>query len=329
MVAKEDRPVISVIVPVYNVESWVGTCLDSIRAQTYENLEIIAVDDGSADGSGGICDRCALEDIRLSVVHLPANRGPSGARNEGIRRASGEFISFIDADDRVEPDMLEKLYNNLRENGADISACGADGIVIKDGPAASYSREEAMGCLAKGTPFNHVPWGKLYAAAVVKRHPFGERIFYSEDLLFLYHIMKDVNRVSYVPDKLYHYVCREGSQVHSGVSERKCTALEVYDIICRDAGKNFPETVYDFRQQALDVDSRLAMAAVEHCRCQREAFGYVRRLRAHIRNHFSREAWRRCPGAKSRAAVLLLCASGRVFWGTALIYKHIKRLKDR
>lgn len=327
--AKQDRPVISIIVPVYNAKSCVRTCLDSIRAQTYENLEILVVDDGSTDGSGGICDGCALEDGRLSVVHLPENRGPSGARNEGIRRAAGQFISFIDADDWVEPDLLETLYENLRENGADISACGADGIGITDGPAAAYSRKEAVSCLAKGTPFNHVPWGKLYAAGLVKKHPFDERIFYSEDLLFLYYLMKDVNRVSYVPDKLYHYVRREESQVHSGISQRKCTALEVYDIICRDAGKSFPDTVYDFQQQALDVDSRMAMLAAESCRSQREAFTYVRRLRRHIRNHFSLKAWQRCPGGKSKAAVLLLYVSGTAFWGTALIYKHIKRLKDR
>lgn len=324
-----DKPVISVIVPVYNVEAWLKTCLDSIRAQTYENFELILVNDASTDSSGAVCDAYALEDKRLSVVHFPVNRGPSAARNEGIRRAAGKFISFIDADDYVEPDMLERLYVCLRKTGADIAACGADGIKITGGPAASYSRQEAMGCLARGTPFNHVPWGKLYAAEPVKKHLFDEGIFFSEDLLFLYYVLKETDRVSYIPDKLYHYVCRQGSQVHSGVSKRKCTALPVYDRICRDAKLNFPGTVPDFQQQALDVDSRQAMLAVESCAGAGEAFRYVKRFSRHTRRHFTWKAWRLCRGKKNKAAPLLLYISPSLFWGAATAYKHIKRLKDR
>lgn len=326
---ERDKPVISVIVPVYNVESCVKLCLDSITAQTYENLEIVIVDDASTDHSGSICDAYALEDKRLLVVHFSVNRGPSAARNEGIKRASGELLSFIDADDYVEPDMLEKLYLNLKENKADISACGADGIKITDGPADSYSRAEAVGCLAKGTPFNLVPWGKLYMVGPVKKHLFDEGIFFSEDLLFLYNVLKDIERVSYIPDKLYHYVCREGSQVHSGVSERKCTALLVYDILCQDARNNFPETVPDFQQQALDVDSRQAMMAVESSKSTRETFAYIKRFSKHIRRHFTWKSWRLCPDKKSRVATLLLYMSPEAFWGTAMVYKQIKRLKDR
>ena len=140
---EQKRPLISVIVPVYNVGGYIQGCLDALLAQTYPNMEIILVDDASTDGSGAACDGYASRNPQIYVIHLPRNQGPSAARNEGVRRAQGAFISFVDADDRVEPDLLEKLYYCLVKSRAEISACGADGIRLKTGPAAAYSRAEA------------------------------------------------------------------------------------------------------------------------------------------------------------------------------------------
>ena len=112
-----EQPLISVIVPVYNVEGYVQPCLDALLAQTWPNLELILIDDASTDGSGGVCKACAARDSRVRVVRFPENRGPSAARNEGVRRAAGAYIAFVDADDRVEPDLLEKLYRCLEEIG--------------------------------------------------------------------------------------------------------------------------------------------------------------------------------------------------------------------
>ena len=214
---------ISVVVPVYNAGPYLRQCLDSIAAQTYSHMEVILVDDASTDGSGQICKEYAERDERFQYVRFPANRGPSAARNEGVGRAAGAFLSFVDADDYVEPDLLEKLYRSLTESGADISTCGADGIRLESGPARTYSRAEAVCCLAKGAPFNHVPWGKLYCAELARACPFDENVFYSEDLLFLYEALKRSEKVSCIPDVLYHYVSREGSQMRSGMSGRKCT----------------------------------------------------------------------------------------------------------
>ena len=93
------------IVPVYNVEGYLEDCLESLLAQTYPSFEILLIDDASRDNSGAICDAYAARDSRVQVVHFPENRGPSAARNEGIRQARGAYISFVDADDRVEPDL--------------------------------------------------------------------------------------------------------------------------------------------------------------------------------------------------------------------------------
>lgn len=320
----QGQPVISVILPVYNVEGYVTRCLDSIAAQTYWNIEIIAVDDGSLDHSGRLCEAYAAKEKRLQVVRFPVNRGPSAARNEGVRRAQGRYICFVDADDYIEPELLQKLYENLLENGADVSACGADGLPIKDGPAAVYSQREAVRCLAKGTPFNLVPWGKLYRAELVKNCPFDERVFYSEDLLFLYQLFKQVQKLSYLPDRLYHYVCREGSQMQSGISGRKCTALMVNDWICEDATLHFPEVAEDFRQMALEVNRCLGVLAVKKGAAQGRLWDYLKQLSKNTRRHFSWRALALCPQKKDMAAILALYASAAVFWGMAAVNRYLQ-----
>lgn len=325
----ERMPLISVVVPVYNVAPYVERCLNSITAQTYRNFEIIAVDDASTDDSGRVCDACAEKDGRIHVVRFPVNRGPSAARNEGIRRAKGTLITFVDSDDYVEPDLLEKLYDSMADSQADVSTCGADGIALKGGPAAVYSREEAVRCLARGTPFNLVPWGKLYTAELVRQCPFDEEIFYSEDLLFLYQILKRVRRVSYLPDRLYHYVQRAGSQVQSGVTERKCTAFFAQDTVCEDAARNFPEEEMDFHQLALEADRNLAMLAVKKGAEGGRLFDYLRRIRANIRRHFSWRALALCPRRRDAAAILMLYVSAAVFWWIAMAYTGVKRLGGR
>lgn len=324
---EQGKPLISIIMPVYNVEKYIGKCLDSILAQTYPNIEIILVDDASTDDSGRICDSYAAGDCRIQVIHFPENRGPSAARNEGVCQGKGEFISFVDSDDSVEPDLLEKLYQSLKESGADMSACGADGIRLKSGPAAVYSQREAICCLARGIPFNHVPWGKLYRAGLLKQCPFKEDIFYSEDLLLLYEILTRAKRVSYLPDILYHYTHREGSQVQSGVDKRKLTALSAQDFVCEDASVRFPEAREDFCQLALEADRCLAVLAVKNGCQEGSTFQYLKKLQANIRRHFSWKALALCPDKKAAVSILILRVSAAAFWGIAAICTCLKGRK--
>lgn len=318
---------ISVVVPVYNAGPDLRKCLDSLAAQTYPAMEVILVDDGSTDGSGRVCREYARRDGRFRYAALPANRGPSAARNAGAAQAAGAFISFVDADDWVEPDLLEKLHRSLTESGADISACGADGLRLESGPARTYSREEAVLCLARGAPFNHVPWGKLYRAGLVRACPFDETVFYSEDLLFLYEALKRSDRVSCIPDVLYHYVCREGSQMRSGISARKCTALAAQDRVCRDAAAAFPPAEPYFRRLALESDRCMAMLAVKAGAEDGDVSAYLKRLRNDARRQFSWRALSLFPSKKDAAAVLALCAGAAVFRRTAAVFLRLKNLR--
>ena len=156
---------ISVVVPVYNAGPYLKRCLDSMAAQTYPNWEAILVDDGSTDGGGGICRRRAARDERFQYARLPANRGPSAARNEGVGRAAGELAVFIDSDDWVEPGLLEALYRNWRETGADICACGNEGMGLEEAPPPSIPRRGRWNAWPGAPPScgrrgaSSTPWG--------------------------------------------------------------------------------------------------------------------------------------------------------------------------
>ena len=324
---EQRNPLISVIVPVYNVENCLERCLDSVLAQTYVNLELLLIDDASQDRSGAICDAYAARDSRVRVVHFPENRGPSAARNTGIQEmsAEGALVSFLDADDYAEPDLLEKLYNSMLETGVDISVCGTGGLTADGSCAAVYSREEALRWIVWNGFFSYSVWGKLYPAELVKACPFHEGVFCSEDLLFLYQVFQKIDKLSYTPEKLYHHVCREGSLSYNRDFERKCTALLVIDSICEDAAVRSREVLSDFQQLALEIYRDFAREAVERNMKAGQTFRYLKRFQKGVRRHFSRRALALLPRARGRAAVLALYTSTAAFWVLSRVYARIKR----
>ena len=125
------QPLISVIVPVYNIIPYLPRCVESLRTQTYENLEILLIDDGSTDETPALCDRLATEDERIRVFHKK-NGGPSSARNFGLQQAGGEYVGFVDSDDYVDADMYERLYGAIEKTGMPVAQVGRDEI-DKDG----------------------------------------------------------------------------------------------------------------------------------------------------------------------------------------------------
>lgn len=318
-------PMISVIIPVYNVESYLEKCLESVLAQTYPNIELILVDDASTDLSGRICDAYTARDERIQTVHFPVNRGISAVRNEGVRRAGGNYITFIDSDDYVEPRLLEKLYDNLIGSGADISICRAEGLVQKAEPARTYSAAETICCMARRAPFLWNVWGKLFLTDIVKKYPFNEGIRCNEDLLFFYQMLKDAETIHYFPDTLYHYLYRPGSLINSGVDEKRCTVLSVLDHICADASVHFPEAVPGLKLLAMDTVVRLAMQAVEGGTKGADLSAYLKRFRENIRHHFSWRALALCRDKKTKFSILVLYASRTAFHGIAAVYKYIKK----
>lgn len=204
---------ISVIVPVYNVEEYLVQCLDSVVGQTYGDLEILLVDDGSTDGSGRICDEYAEKNPRIRVFHT-VNHGLSAARNIGLDRASGEYIAFVDSDDWLETDMYERMIEAAEMSGADIVVCGyfIDKPDIKEKKTlapVSLDKEEALTAVIHGKVPIHV-WGRLFSLSCFSRVRFPVGYDY-EDTIVTYSILNTMNRMQCIEPALYHYRIRENS----------------------------------------------------------------------------------------------------------------------
>lgn len=209
---------ISVIVPVYDVEPYLRQCVESIINQSYANLEILLIDDGSPDKCGAICDEYAIKDSRVKVFHTE-NRGLSAARNLGIRESSGDYIAFIDSDDWIEPDMYEVLLRRLEETGADISACGYD--VVSGRKTAEwrpkekvYDSTEALKALLSDA-INNNAWNKLFRRKVFQSVADNGSIFPEgknyEDITVMHRIVVEARSVAVVEKPLYHYRMRPDS----------------------------------------------------------------------------------------------------------------------
>ena len=231
-------PLISVIVPVYRVEEYLERCVKSILSQTYENLEVILVDDGSPDQCPAICDACAEKDARVKVIHQE-NKGLSGARNAGIDAASGEYLAFVDSDDYVSPHFIEELYQLLQDTGCAIGQCRfsyvkGNGLVEEGDSAFCIYRGESLmeqlyGPEEKATCFV-VAWNKLYRAELFKetgiRYPEG-RIH--EDEATTYRLFHEAKKLAFLDRALYGYYTENGGSITSVFSAKRLQWLTAHE----------------------------------------------------------------------------------------------------
>ena len=228
-----DKPLISVIVPVYNVEKYLPRCIESIIGQTYKNLEIILVDDGSTDFCGKICDEYAACDDRIKVIHKQ-NGGQGEARNYGMDIMTGEYVGFVDGDDWISPRMYEDMLKFLTENKADAAECAFDmvygeseGIEPEDAETEllSFDRRCAVKELLREKLFHNTVPNKFFRKDVIGSVRFEPGKIH-EDILWPYLIFARSDKVIYVGAAYYHYFQREGSTVHQKYSRRKFDALD-------------------------------------------------------------------------------------------------------
>ena len=227
-----DNRMVSVIIPAYNVEQYVERCVYSVTKQTYRNLEIILVDDGSTDCTGIICDKLAKEDNRISVIHK-TNGGLSDARNAGIDVSRGEYISFVDSDDYIASDMLEHMMNAMCET--DISMVVV-GFWKQSGDAREYcgpttervvSSEEALKDIYIGHEIYPASWNKLYRRALFNNNRFAVGMI-NEDSEIITKLLMECNRVALVSKPLYIYIIREGSITQSSFSSKDYNGIKAY-----------------------------------------------------------------------------------------------------
>ncbi|WEG11507.1 glycosyltransferase [Pullulanibacillus sp. KACC 23026] len=242
---QQETPLVSIIVPVYNVEGYLEKCLNSVLEQTLKNIEIIIVNDGSTDRSGEICNQYAKKDSRIKVFHKEYG-GVSSARNAGIHKAQGEFIGFVDSDDWVYPDMFEVLYKNARGSAADIVICNLlreiNGEVIyveNKHPNREMTNLEAMRELFKGHLYRFALWNKLYRRSCFSNIEFPEGRIH-EDLSTTYKLFSKAEKIVYLNYTGYIYVKRENSILNQTYNEKRLDAFLGWEEILMYMKKNYP-----------------------------------------------------------------------------------------
>lgn len=266
-----NNPLISVIVPVYNVELYLEKCVQSICRQTYKNLEIILVDDGSTDKSGQMCDEFALKDSRIVVYHQK-NTGQAGARNYAISIAKGDFIGFVDSDDWIADDMYEVLLTSLQNNDADISVCGrfsVRGEAIKESPRFHLDNEtvmdnrEAINRFLTYQAMDSSLWDKLYKKELFDgvKLPLG---YISEDVPVVYMLLARAKKIVHCAKPLYYVLIRSGSTSRGAFSNKTMGLYynfkSVYDLCKRDFSEFEHEADYFLFKNLLVLAYRISVA---------------------------------------------------------------------
>lgn len=235
---------VSVIIPVYNVEEYLEECLKSVSEQTYGNLEIILVDDGSTDRSGAICDQWCERDLRFCVIHKQ-NGGLSDARNTGIKEAHGELIVFVDSDDVIHRNMVKTLCEVMEATHCPVCCCGVEqGTVFYEKESRKkiipriYTADQALQAIISETDVFVTVWNKLYKREVIKDIWFPVNKC-NEDEYWTYQIIGSVSKVATVGEKYYGYRYRENSIMNSRYTLRRLDLLEA-----REYRQNFFEEFF-------------------------------------------------------------------------------------
>lgn len=263
------NPLISIIVPIYKIDRFIGVCIESILNQTYKNLEIILVDDGSPDRCPEICDLYARKDSRIKVIHKQ-NGGLVSARKAGILAAQGEYIGYVDGDDWISPKFYESLYTSIKDNNADVSIAGFSrdlfdkrDTILNSIPSGVYvglsieSLKKQM--ISVGPFFTHgittYLWNKLFRREVIVQHQLAcdESITIGEDAAVTYPTLMDCTKIVITDNCDYHYRQREDSMLKqsSNYQEEYMRLLSLYNFMKQELG-SYPEK-YNLLQQTEDL----------------------------------------------------------------------------
>ena len=261
-----EKPLVSIIVPVYKVKKYLGRCVASIIEQTYQNVETILVDDGSPDNCGALCDEYAHKYPSIHVIHQE-NAGQAAARNNAAKKALGEYIVFIDSDDFVEPDYVEYLLGLLQKYGTDMAIGGFTYLYDGKQPMRRtfanesevvWTATEALIKINYNQGCGATPWAKIFKKELILKHPFPEGQLY-EDLATMYKIVGDCVSVAFGSRKVYYWVQRSGSTMRMNFDERQFAGIEAAWNQIQYVEKTYPRALasakYRYTAKAVELIS--------------------------------------------------------------------------
>ena len=286
-----DNPLISVIVPVYNVEPYLDRCVQSIVDQTYTNLEIILVDDGSPDNCPALCDAWAEKDSRIKVIHKE-NGGLSDARNAGMAIAAGEYIAFVDSDDWIEPQMYQCLYEAITTTDSDIASCGAKRVWLDGRPAQNLcavnttcvlEQEPAMKALITSNGLVQTVWNKLYKKHIAKSVLFLVGLIH-EDEFWSWQAIARASRIATLKESYYNYLQRDNSIMGAGFSENSLLVIQAKTERQKYIEKTMPDLTDIGRTDLTYTCMHIGIQVLKTLR-RKDAARYIKHLKSTIRNH--------------------------------------------
>ena len=320
-----NNPLITVIVPIYNVEQWLPKCIDSLLVQTYENLEIILAEDGSPDGCAKICDEYAERDSRIRVLHKE-NGGQSDARNAALDIAKGEYITCIDSDDFVTPDYVKTLYELCRKHNCKMSV--ADWYIFPIGTEPVlpkrkvkeifFTRNEALEDMFNQVHFDVSPCVKLYHRSLFEgiRYPKG-MIF--EDLQTTFKLVLKCNGgVAYSNKQIYYYMFRPGSTEGAAFSEKKMnSAIEVFNVM-KNYENELAEVARALKSKLASFCLHLVLKMPKGYKGGEVLYDYIRQVR-----------WDVVTNNKARLKTRIGCAISYLGWEiTRRLFSFVDRRKE-
>lgn len=266
-----NNPLVSILLPVYNTSAYLPQCLDSVLSQTYENLQVVLVDDGSKDNSLEICQQYAAKDSRIEVYHQE-NQGVATARNVLLSKIKGDYFFFVDSDDWIELDMIEFLLTRAEKERADIVTCD---IVINDSKVSSdyfskiYSKDEAVERFLYHLEFRGSLCNKLMKITLLCNGPkFLKDISYGEDALFCWELLKEAKKVVYTDRQFYHYRMLMDSLTHCAFGPKKLSGHKVWSILCDETARLYPQYL-DVAHARFCVETTLLLRDAAHCGYQK------------------------------------------------------------
>ena len=229
---------VSILVPVYNSAEYLQKCVESLTRQTYSELQIVLIDDGSTDESWTIMQELAHSDKRIEVYSQP-NRGVAATRNQLLDKIRGDFVLFVDSDDWIDFNTVEVLLNKQRENDFDIVGFQIKGVLIKD--ENYYNQEQIIKLFLEHIVFTGSLCNKFIKSQLFTGLRIDENVSYGEDALLVWQVIQRVKRVATIKKQLYYYRINKQSLSHQKFNGRKCTAYTSWERICSDTDYSWPQ----------------------------------------------------------------------------------------
>lgn len=285
---------ISVIIPVYNTKPYLARCIESVLDQTYEDWELLLVDDGSTDGSDMVCDMYVKDDSRIKVFHN-RNQGPAASRKFGAKEATGNFIMFVDSDDWLDKEMLQVMYENMQDTGASMVCCifkdiDDDGKIshpqlFQEDYIDCETAEECMYQMHHTRHLTGSPCTKLFRKELFDGIDFCSNVTIGEDYAMIVQLVEKAGRVRILPLELYFRYVRKGSISHGGYTKRHRQAFDNYMRIRQELIRKYPELASDVTAFHTEYEMAVITAMCRNDCYDKEVIGKLKKdLRANILN---------------------------------------------